>query len=649
MTDNREDLSGLFKSWMQSKDLKQVNDASKKLKAKGIDIDSLSHEDISKYINNLIKKEPIYNSKLTAASITADNVHTIPEVSKFKSILEGIGKNNPTAEQANLFQKEINNPYFMAAVGSLTKGGNFSQEELARREEVLNNVREQFKKDYEDGIKNNISETKDNISTNSPTYKKITDEGVSSPKAPWMPKENFIKQEKPGVIRALGDVLKGTWKDLKENRKASLPNNAEDMMKARALGFEVRENKLSKLSSKLTGAASPMYEVVNQLDGSAIDITGLSKLSDSEINTWKQGHIYDYAKDKDPSELSDIFTHQRYSSKENDWYAQQHNYNKEQLQIVETLKKNNLSDEQLQNLSSNEEELKARIKAYDAGSVHNSQISNDPMGNMFDYPYRGVSTKENLEKYARAVDSAAESMFGQSATALSGGRYRGIFNHRFGHGQTGGFGLGYSASMKATRGKHFSRFAQTFTPRGYLRSTTQGFLEGAAILNKHQRIQFKMSGYGGRLMLGLGSALPAASVLKDVYSQEDPSEVLKDYVSNVGFMNGWRRGSALGGALTKPNSVSRFIGMGLGGASGALLGSAIWAGAVDLGVDLTSNQSKIRSVARSLTSKELYAQGEMTNKALTMRQAGLQKLARSGLNDRGLLLGNEASVLAGAM
>ena len=45
----------------------------------------------------------------------------------------------------------------------------------------------------------------------------------------------------------------------------------------------------------------------------------------------------------------------------------------------------------------------------------------------------------------------------------------------------------------------------------------------------------------------------------------------------------------------------------------------------------------------------MYAHTPETRQTLTARGAALQKLAKSGLNDRGLLLGNEATVLKGGM
>lgn len=454
-------------------------------------------------------------------------------------------------------------------------------------------------------------------------------------------------EEPDGLFKSTGKFFKGMYEDMKNNRMKNMTDYAADAEKARKLGFELRESKLSKISNQITGNLTPRYSAVNQMTGASISIDGLSKLSGYETRTWMEGHIYDYAKNASPGDPIDIFTHHEYSDGDKELYERRNEISKERLEKINELQKDpsNLSEDTKRILENNKKELNERISAYETPGVNNRNIPSERI--IPDQQYTGERVADSIRENERVAGQTH--MKYEYGNKLFGMKSDSLFSHRFGHGQEGGFGLGFSGAMKASRGKHFSRFAQASLPLGYGASTLQGLREGAAILNKHQAIQFKTAGFGGRLMLGLGSALPAMSVIKDIYEGDEPSDVVKDVLSNVGFMNGWRRGSALGGALTKESTVARAIGLGIGGASGALLGSALWSGAVDLAVDVTSNTSKVRAVARNMASKEMYAQGEMTNKALTMRQAGLQKLARSGLNDRGLLLGNEASVLAGAM
>ena len=114
-------------------------------------------------------------------------------------------------------------------------------------------------------------------------------------------------------------------------------------------------------------------------------------------------------------------------------------------------------------------------------------------------------------------------------------------------------------------------------------------------------------------------------------------------------LQGWRMGTALGGGLTKAGGLGRFLGLGLGGIAGAatgyLAGTAIIGGINDI----TSNDSSIRKFAKKMGTKEMLVNTPDTRQSLTARQASLQKLAKSGLNDRGLLLGNESNVLAGVL
>ena len=63
--------------------------------------------------------------------------------------------------------------------------------------------------------------------------------------------------------------------------------------------------------------------------------------------------------------------------------------------------------------------------------------------------------------------------------------------------------------------------------------------------------------------------------------------------------------------------------------------------------DITSNQSTIRKVAKNISTRTIYASTSTNSATSSSRQAALNKLARSGLNDRALLLGNEARILGG--
>ena len=87
------------------------------------------------------------------------------------------------------------------------------------------------------------------------------------------------------------------------------------------------------------------------------------------------------------------------------------------------------------------------------------------------------------------------------------------------------------------------------------------------------------------------------------------------------------------------------------GAAGGLTGAAIGALAVTAASaaisDITSNQSTIRKVAKNISTRTIYASTATNGATSSSRQAALNKLSRSGMNDRAMLYGNEARILGG--
>ena len=84
-----------------------------------------------------------------------------------------------------------------------------------------------------------------------------------------------------------------------------------------------------------------------------------------------------------------------------------------------------------------------------------------------------------------------------------------------------------------------------------------------------------------------------------------------------------------------------------GGITGAAMGALLVTAASSTISDITSNQSTIRKVAKNISTRTIYASTSTNSATSSSRQAALNKLARSGLNDRALLLGNEARILGG--
>lgn len=213
---------------------------------------------------------------------------------------------------------------------------------------------------------------------------------------------------------------------------------------------------------------------------------------------------------------------------------------------------------------------------------------------------------------------------------------------------TTGYGLGFMNSFKASRTEHLMRGLHFMNPLGAGgASAGQAIMETFGVMNRAQRMQAAQARGFGKLGSAMVPGLGAAQLLMGMYNKEDAGQIFEDMFSMGTSLAGWRAGAAIGGGIGGGSaSVGRLLGLGIGGLTGMALGYGIGVGVVGGVRDIVSNESKIRSFAKKVGTKEAIVSQQQTVQSLTSRQASLQKLARSGLNDRGLLLGNEATVLA---
>lgn len=214
------------------------------------------------------------------------------------------------------------------------------------------------------------------------------------------------------------------------------------------------------------------------------------------------------------------------------------------------------------------------------------------------------------------------------------------------YGMTG-YGLGFMNSWKASRTEHLVRGMNYLNPVGVGGlSAGQAVMETFGIMNKAQRMQVAQSrGFaklGNMMVPGLG----ALQLGMGIYNKDDAGQIFEDMFSMGTSLAGWRVGTAFGGAATGAGSIGRLVGLGIGGLTGMALGYGLGTAAVGGVRDIMSNESKIRSFAKKIATKESMVSQVGTHQSLTQRMSSLQKLAKSGLNDRNLLLGSEATVLA---
>ena len=492
----------------------------------------------------------------------------------------------------------------------------------------------------------------------------------------------------------------GYVRELAEN----LPNHYADSLTALYHGVEVRETKSSLIdhyTKKLVDTFNPseshitesnkkyaegtlkQYEGVNRITGQGMNIDGLSKMSPSQLEYWKdiqrnitqnsltnrvKGHNIDpfdnMTQDKegnyrpnphtssvptldgdgkvigfqDSPERSNFLKQIDDHKKEVSWIdgrlADLNNQSSNSIISERGTSTNRYSSffgatdrEQMnrvefEELTSRRAEIQGRLNGYNMGYT-GEHINSDFTGPM-------------REGEARPIIPATSA--GPAHTFDS---YRPVFGT--------GYGLGFKGSMAASGGEHLARFAYFATPFG-TGSGRQALMEAAGVMNKAQKFQatqargFAKLGYAAVPISALGM------VLMDMHDGKEASGIAGDIFSMGTALHGWRMGASLGGAAGSMfGQVGKLIGLGLGGVGGLVGGLMIGQAVVDGISDAMSNDSKIRSFAKKAGTKEMYANTPETRQTLTARGAALQKLAKSGLNDRGLLLGNEATVLKGGM
>ena len=489
-------------------------------------------------------------------------------------------------------------------------------------------------------------------------------------------------------------------RELAEN----LPNHYADSLTALSHGVEVRETKSSlidRYTKKLVDTFNPseshiteankkyaegalkQYEGVNRITGQGMNIDGLSKMSPSQLEYWKQlqrnitqnsltnrvkGHNIDpfdnMTQDKEGNYRPNPHTSSvptldgdgkvigfQDSPERSNFLKQIDNHKKEvswidgRLADLNNQSSNSIISErgtstnryssffgatnreqtnraEFEELTSRRAEIQDRLDKYNMGHT-GEYIKRDLTGPM-------------REGEARPIIPATS-----TSPAHTFDSYRPVFGT--------GYGLGFKGSMAASGGEHFARAMHFAMPFG-TGSLRQAVMESAGIMNKAQKFQARQARGFAKLGYAAVPGTALGMVLMDMYQGKEASEIAGDVFSMGTALHGWRVGASLGAAGGSMfGQAGKLIGLGLGGAVGLTTGLLAGRAVVGGISDAMSNDSKIRSFAKKAGTKEMYAHTPETNQTLTAKGAALQKLAKSGLNDRGLLLGNEASVLRGGL
>lgn len=220
----------------------------------------------------------------------------------------------------------------------------------------------------------------------------------------------------------------------------------------------------------------------------------------------------------------------------------------------------------------------------------------------------------------------------------------GIFPGRDNEGKyTGSWGLANPNEVSAS--DHFRR-AQEFGigGAGYKR---EALLNSMGLITKNQR---KQKGIGAFLQNKI--AIPAYG-LYSIYDMAFNPDGFASTTTNIGFGTGsaigFRTGQSLGMGIARTVGMRAGIGGAIGGGlGGGILGVGLAVAGYAAGASFQSNNG-VNSMADSLRSTNLFNKFTSTDLTLTNRQRALNKISKSALNNRGQILGNEASVLNGML
>lgn len=497
--------------------------------------------------------------------------------------------------------------------------------------------------------------------------------------------------QKPFLERLKSGPLGESYRNLVNKAAMMQPNNVHDVLTATFHGVQVEGTFVGKFGGILGGAESVG---INPLTGEKMNLNYLSNMSEKEVEHWKQMHIDETSKslrhrgsnidpfntninnkltkadvveaketlkrlaEKDLTGLSEgavknIKTTQEKASKVISDYSESKEFRQtrkaedlKQLREVEA-KINNIeplykkgSENSIKNLpsryrmnkqykkdlKSQAAELKERIKRNDM-NFHTSDFRHEPLK----LAEHGVPLKAGFEQTKDIHPK--------------------IYSHTKGfiptYG-TSGYGLGFYNSLHASRAEHFTRAMHYLGPLGVFSGMT-ALKESFGIMHKNQARLAQQAVGLGKIPHLLVPGLALGTILSSMSDGAGAGEIAGDLFAMGTMIHGWRAGTALGASPFREASLGRLIGTGVGGITGAATGLIAGTAVANFIGDIHSNDSSVRKTVKKMASKEMFAHSNDSQKSLTARQASLQKLAKSGLNDRGLLLGNEASVLKGAM
>jgi len=214
---------------------------------------------------------------------------------------------------------------------------------------------------------------------------------------------------------------------------------------------------------------------------------------------------------------------------------------------------------------------------------------------------------------------------------------------------TYGYGMGWGNMWRASAKDNAKRAMTVVNPLS--RGNISLMLEQLGRVSTRDMLAFKANPtIMNRLGITAAPAFAAGFVGYGMYDNQDIGEIVSNLAVPTLALPGARAGLAIGSAVTPAETafgILRGTGVAVGATVGFVTGAAVALAATAGISDITSNESSIRKFASKMAKTEFLVPEVNSRQSLTARQMALNKLSKSGLNDRALLLGNEAAALGG--
>lgn len=188
-------------------------------------------------------------------------------------------------------------------------------------------------------------------------------------------------------------------------------------------------------------------------------------------------------------------------------------------------------------------------------------------------------------------------------------------------------------------GKDHLKRAFSFARSGSMHK--ENFLNSIGMLTSRQK---RVGGFMNKFV-GVGaSGFMAYSLM----SGDKIEDVASMSLSGFGLLAGFRPAKEVGHGIAKAFGAGRAGSYGVGLLTGGVVGAAVGLTLGALPYAANGNNA-VQRFAGSVNKPTLFNDVQVSRDSLTQRQKMIQKLAKSGLNDRGQLLGNEAAIIRGVL